>query len=92
MRIFSAHFVVIAAEGPGVGHHRLGITAGRKIGGAVKRNRIKRLIREYFRTRKREIFPDRMPSGADIVIIARPGSHKLKLEDVAKELDSCLLK
>ncbi|MGH9145132.1 MAG: ribonuclease P protein component [Vicinamibacterales bacterium] len=44
---------------------RLGIAATRKIGGAVKRNIAKRLIREVFRRNK-------PPLGTDIVVIPRP--------------------
>ena len=44
---------------------RLGIAATRKIGGAVKRNLAKRLIREVFRR-------NRPPDGTDIVVIPRP--------------------
>ncbi len=45
---------------------RLGITAGRKIGGAVCRNRAKRRIRELFR-----LYAARVGSGTDICIVAR---------------------
>lgn len=47
---------------------RLGISVQRKVGGAVQRNRIKRVIREVFR-RNRELFP----RNADIVVTIRPG-------------------
>lgn len=46
---------------------RLGITAGKKIGGAVQRNRAKRVITAAFRA----CLPN-MVSGADFVIVARP--------------------
>lgn len=46
--------------------NRLGITVGKKIGGAVVRNRIKRLIRESYRLIENEIC-----SNTDIVIVAR---------------------
>ena len=45
---------------------RLGITAGKKVGGAVLRNRAKRRIRELFRTFLAGIRP-----GTDICIVAR---------------------
>lgn len=47
-------------------YNRLGITAGKKIGNAVKRNRAKRVIRQAYR--ENEII---MPLGIDIVIVAR---------------------
>ncbi len=59
---------------------RLGITVGKKAGNAVKRNRTKRLIREFFRQNKFAI-----PQGNDIHIIAlncdQPGDyHKVREE------------
>lgn len=66
-------------------HNRLGIIASRKVGSAVKRNRVKRLIREFFRTQQH-----RLPKGLDILIIARPGSHKLSFQETADELAGAL--
>lgn len=48
--------------------NRLGITAGKKVGNAVKRNRAKRVIREAYRAVEAN-----MPIGLDIVIVARNG-------------------
>ncbi|WP_228721406.1 MULTISPECIES: ribonuclease P protein component [Desulfosediminicola] len=50
-----------------LGYSRIGISVNRKIRGAVRRNRIKRIIRESFRL-ERELYP----SGADIVFAVRP--------------------
>jgi ribonuclease P protein component len=47
---------------------RLGVVASRKLGGAVQRNRAKRLIRDLFRRHK----PDLGPEGQDVVVIPRP--------------------
>ena len=44
---------------------RLGITVTRKVGNAVRRNRIKRVVREVFR-RERDLFPR-----ADVVFVAK---------------------
>ena len=46
---------------------RLGVSVGRKVGGAVDRNSVKRALREGFWQ-----LEDKLPSGSDVVIVARP--------------------
>lgn len=53
--------------------NRLGITAGKKVGNAVKRNRAKRIIRQAYS--ENEIF---MPIGIDIIIVARAAAVSVK--------------
>ena len=48
------------------GFNRLGITAGKKVGGAVERNRAKRRIRELYR-----LMANQLKNGYDICIVAR---------------------
>jgi len=51
-------------------HPRLGLSVSRKVGGAVVRNRWKRLLREAFRLARVEI-----PAGIDLIAIPRPGAR-----------------
>ena len=55
------------AEGP-----RLGLSVGRRVGGAVDRTRVKRALREAFWEEAR-----RLPDGSDYVVVARPESLAL---------------
>ena len=57
------------------GEPRLGVSVGRKVGGAVERNRVKRLIREAFRAAA-----DQLPAGHDFVVVARPDAGELARE------------
>ena len=61
----SRHFTVFC-RASGAAHSRLGISVKRALGGAVVRNRMRRRLREMFRTHRQEI-----PAGWDIVIHPR---------------------
>jgi ribonuclease P protein component len=61
---------------------RIGITASRRVGNAYVRNRYKRLIREYFRTHRRE-FDD----GIDIVVIVKNAAKIEGLRDVESNFE-----
>lgn len=82
-RATSAHFVLLVAarDVPNeAACSRLGIVVTRKIGNAVQRNRIKRVCRECFRA-----WPDLVPDGIDLVVIARSGADELGLAGVRGE-------
>lgn len=71
----------------GNGCPRMGITVTKKVGGAVVRNRIKRIFREIFRLNRGSII-----EGIDIVIVARKGLEKVRYmvieESFLKALES----
>jgi ribonuclease P protein component len=64
---------------------RLGLTVSKKVGKSVKRNRVKRLIRESFRLSQEQIMP-----GYDIVVVAQPCAYGLKCQQARLELLSLL--
>lgn len=60
---------------------QLGITVSRRVGNAVVRNRVKRLVREAFRRHKADF-----PSGLELVLIARAEAAKVGYAQVEREL------
>lgn len=68
--------------------NRIGITASKKIGGAVDRNRAKRLIREALQQITRE-HPD-MKTGYLLVIAAQENCFRHKMPDVKADLEHAL--
>ncbi len=64
-----------------LGRNRLGLTCGKTVGKATKRNRAKRLMRESYR-----LLSPELKSGYDIVIIARTRIIDKKCGDVLKDV------
>jgi len=70
------------------GDARLGVTVSRKVGNAVQRNRMKRLVREWFRRAKTTL-----PKGVDLVLIFRHGVGEIPaiaLRDELRAFESAL--
>ena len=86
-RVASRGFVILLVKNPVVPGRRLGITASRKVGNAVVRNRVKRRVREWFR-RVRGSWPD----GLDLVVIARKEAAALRGNEMWLELDRMMAK
>ncbi|MBW2036655.1 MAG: ribonuclease P protein component [Deltaproteobacteria bacterium] len=80
-RIQKDHFLIVYSRNR-FGNLRLGVTASRKVGSAVVRNRIKRLVRERFRLSK-ALFNN----SYDIHVIARPGAASLSSQEISQVLE-----
>jgi ribonuclease P protein component len=68
---------------------RLGVSVGRRVGGAVERNAVKRTLREAFWS-----LESRLPVDHDFVVVARAGAGEVVqgegLEGVQRELATLL--
>ncbi len=78
-RAGSTSFVMFALPNT-IGHCRLGITVTRKSGSSVKRNRIKRVLRDVFRRHRADLSP-----ALDLVVNARPGAPAASMAQVERE-------
>lgn len=59
---------------------RMAVVSSKKVGGAVRRNRARRRVREVFRLHRRELGGE-----ADLVIVCRYGLPKAAWKDVERE-------
>lgn len=66
-------------------YSRLGVTVSRKVGNAVVRNRVKRLLRETFR-----LHPEFFRWPIDLVVIAKREVRAERLSDVVREFEHAL--
>jgi ribonuclease P protein component len=64
---------------------RLGLVVSRRVGGAVERNRVKRVVREWFRQYRAQL-----PFTADFVVVARADAAKLGTRAARAELIALL--
>lgn len=72
----------IVARPNSLPHSRLGLSVGRRVGSAVRRNRVKRLLREAYRLTRHEL-----PRGYDLVVVVHP-HEEMELADYQRLLAS----
>jgi len=84
-RRYSTRFFLVFLLPNRLGRPRLGIVVSKKVGNAVKRNFLKRRIREFFRLHK-----GRLPPSTDIVVVAKKGIPYVAYREVCKDLERFL--
>lgn len=70
-KVVDRYFVCYLAAREQQGN-RIGLAVSRKVGGAVTRNRVKRYLREFYRTHRGE-----WTQPCDLVVVARPAAARL---------------
>ncbi len=83
-RRHSRSFVVIQTPGR-ARTSRLGVTVSSRVGNAVVRNRVKRLVRDIFRNRRLSL-----PAIVDVVVIAKPDAAQISHAQATFELERAL--
>jgi ribonuclease P protein component len=78
-RSVANRYVVMYILRNGTPHRKAGFSVSKKIGGAVQRNRIKRVFREVYRLNQEVLV-----EGIDIVFIARHASKQASFQEVTK--------
>ena len=82
---FDGNYFLVLYSPNGLGKSRLGVTVSKKVGRAVTRNRVKRLVREHFRHDKVAL-----SDSYDVNVIAKSGSSSLSSREISEALNAIL--
>ncbi len=85
-RFANRRLILFVSEGED-GRRRCAFAAGKKLGGAVQRNRLRRRMREAYRRERKEFL-----RGCDLVLLARPDTDEASFEDLCSALRELLRK
>jgi ribonuclease P protein component len=84
-KVGSDHLVTYLQRDETQSHTRFGFVVAKTVGGAVKRNLVKRRLRSAIRERL-----PKFVKGQDVVIRALPSSNEISWQALGEDLDSCL--
>lgn len=83
---FRGRLLLLNVVPNGLTHNRYGIITGKKLGGAVVRNRVRRLFREAIRTSNA-----RLMGGWDVVLVAHPGAAAQPASEIQHAFEAAAL-